>query len=221
MTPEQLSRVEALLNERERDALRRLGSAASNRLSPATAAQFFSLFLQGYTCEDIAKQNANFGGLALGLIVKARVEYDWDAERDKHVQTLMIGARQALEKTTLEAIQFASDGMAVYHKMVGDKFRRYLQTGDNSVLGEFKDMSFKTYKDMVTTLRRVTGKEDMPGSEPRAPLPPPLAPQVTVVNVLPEPEPQVPTLVADSPVSAQDAAAVLAFLTGGKEPASG
>lgn len=209
MTPEQQLRAQALLSQEELDALAKLGPSASNRLSPAAAAKFFGLFLQGYTPKQIAEQNPNFGSLALGLIVRARIEFDWDGERDKHAQTLMLGARTALEKATLESIQFTADGMAVYHKLVGDRFRKYLQTGDPEVLGsEFKDMSFKNYKDMVATLKSVTGRGEEPARVPRQPLP--AAPQdvqgqATVIS-------SVPVLAADAPVSAADAAALLAFM---------
>jgi hypothetical protein len=61
----------------------------------------------------------------------------------------MDATRMTAEKATLESIQFLSDGMAAFHKLVGAKFRRYLQTGNQEDLGEFSVMSFKTYKDMV------------------------------------------------------------------------
>lgn len=144
--------------------------------------------------------------MALGLICKARIEFDWDNERDRHTQMLMVGARQGLERTTLEGVQFASDGLAVYHKMMGDKFRKYLQTGDQSVLGEFKDMSFKQYRDMVTTLRRLIGKEDKdPAAQAR---------QTATATPVPETITVVPTHlpIPDGPLTGDVAAFLLEAL---------
>lgn len=130
-------------------------------LSPATATKFFSLFLQGYGCVDIARTNPEFGGLGLGLISRARVDFDWDSERDVYIRTMMELMRTKAEKATLEGIQFASDGMAVFHKLVGDRFRRFLQTGDENELGEFRTMSFKMYREFVGLFTKLTGKDQI------------------------------------------------------------
>lgn len=195
-----------MLTEKEREALEKLGSAPANRLSPQTAAQFLALFLQGYTTEDIAKQNPNYGSMALGLVVRARIEYDWDIERDKYVRNLMACARQAVEKTTLEAVQFASDGMAVYHKLVGDKFRKFLQTGDPNSLGDFKDMSFKAYKDMVELLQKLTGQDAAKKGPPTELVLRTDSPAtITIPN-------QMPQVAPDKPLTPEDAQAMLGFL---------
>lgn len=71
----------------------------------------------------------------------------------------MTQVQAAVTKSTLEGLQFASDGMAVFHRLVGDKFRRYLQTGDPKDLGDMENMGFKTYKDLVELLQKLTGQE--------------------------------------------------------------
>lgn len=157
MPPEALA---SLLNDEESKALARLGSAPDRRLSPAAAAQFFGLYLQGYSTVEIARQNKSMGSEALGLIVRARVEYNWDLEREKHARDLMMAAKLGLEKATMEAIQFASDGMSVFHRLVGDRFRKYLQTGDATHLGDLKDMSFRTYQGFVEMLRELSRPPD-------------------------------------------------------------
>lgn len=153
--PDQLEKAEQLLNQNELDALKRLPNTPGTRLSPHAAANFFALFLQGYDCATIAAQNPNFGRDALGLIVRARIEYDWDAARDRYIRDMMESVSHSVAKVTLESIQMTSDAMAVFHRLVGDKFRRYLQTGDPSVLGEFGDMSLKSYKDFVELNKRM------------------------------------------------------------------
>ena len=204
MPPEALA---SLLNERESAALARLGDAAERRLSPASAAQFFSLFLQGYSCEEIAKQNQNLGSMGLGLIVRARMEYGWDAERDKHARDLMSAAKLGLQKATMEAIQFASDGMSVFHKLVGDRFRKYLQTGDATHLGDLKDMSFRTYQGFVEMLRELSRPPETKKGAVIA---------AAVVQQSPSKTVTVTSVPDDAPLSSDAAATLLEALTAEK-----
>lgn len=149
--------------------------------------------------------------MALGLIARARIEYDWDTERDRYVRNLMSGVRSSIEKATMEGIQFATDGMAVFHRLAGNRFRRYLQTGDDNELGDFKDMSFKTYRDLVSLLQTLTGKEaPQPQKMPIA--------EIVVRNETPQPQGSTPelTLHDDRPVSAAEAAAMLQLFSGEK-----
>jgi hypothetical protein len=156
--------------------------------------------LQGYSVSDLVKQNPNYGSLGLGLIVRARIECNWDEEREKYIQSLMSSVRQTVEKVTLESIQFASDGMAVFHRLAGDRFKKYLQTGDASTLGDFRDMSFKNYKDFVELLQKVTGQDIQ---KQRA--------EITVTQT-PAERTVVAEPVPDRPIEASEAAVLLSLM---------
>src|ERR1700690_2270333 len=108
MTPEQWLKAESLLSPKELEAVKRLSSAPAHKLSPAAAMHFFGLFLQNYTTEEIARQNPGLGTLALPLICRARIEYDWDVEKEKYIKNLMDSTKATVSKTTLESVQFAS-----------------------------------------------------------------------------------------------------------------
>lgn len=203
MTPDQLARAESLLNPKERDALAKL--ASDKFLSTQTAIQLFGLFLQGYSTEEIQRLNPNYGSLGLGLIVRARIEHDWDRLRDEYIADLMSTVKQTVEKSALESIQFAADGMAVYRKLVGDRFKRYLQTGNPEDLGEFKEMSFKTYKDLIGIMHQLTSANPTPQQPQRTTY---VASEPDVV----EAELVRPQLAADRPVEAAEAARMLEFL---------
>lgn len=202
MTPEQQARAESLLNEKEKDALAKL--ASDKRLSTQTAIQLFGLFLQGYSTEEIMRLNPNYGSIGLGLIVRARIEHEWDKLRAEYIGDLMLTVRQTVEKATLESIQFAADGMAVYRKLVGDRFKRYLQTGNVEDLGDFKDMSFRTYKDLIGIMRELTSES--PAAPPRAVS---FSSDPDVVEAELVRPPQLP---ADRPVAPSEAAKMLEFL---------
>jgi hypothetical protein len=127
-------------------------------LAPATSAKFFQLFLNGYSTVEISKMNPGFG---LGMIVKNRIEAKWDEQRENHLQHLLDNVRQTTQKTQFEAIRFVSDGISVFQKLVGEKFKNYLQSSNIDDLGEFKDISFKQYKDLLELLLKLTGQENL------------------------------------------------------------
>ncbi len=148
--------IEQLLNIREQEAHEKYLRGGGAPLAPSTAGKFFELFLQGHSCEEIAKLNPGFG---LGIVVKARLDHHWDDLRNEHMLELMKGIRSRVQQSHLEAVVFAADAMAVYHKLMGDKFKKFLQTGDPAELGEFKNASFRTYKDFVDMLLKLTGQD--------------------------------------------------------------
>lgn len=145
------------MTPKELEAYRKYQESGKPALATSTSANFFQLFLQGHTCEEISRLNPGFG---LGLIVKARIDHDWDLQREEHIQGLLDNIRQVVQKTQLDAIRFVAEGLATYQKYVGEKFQRYLQTGDAKELGEFKEMSFKTYKDLLELLMKLTGQKE-------------------------------------------------------------
>lgn len=171
--------------------------------------QYCRLFIQGYTTAEIARQNPSLGLMGPGLMVRARVEFDWDAQRDAYINSLMSSARRGCEKTTLEAIQLMSDGMAAYHLLVGEKFRTFLRTGNPDDLGEWKDtFSFEKYRKMLDTLQALTGQVQAAAKQ-----------SPTFAEATPAPGPtqtiegqSLPKLVANQPVSPKDAATMLEFL---------
>lgn len=144
------------LSTREREAYQKYVEAGKPSLAASTAGNFFQLYLNGHSCEEISKLNPSFG---LGIIVKAKVDNDWDTARDQHLTDLMSNIRQVAQHTQLGAIRFVSDGLAVYQKLAGEKFERYLQSGDASQLGDFKDMSFRQYKELLELLLKLTGQD--------------------------------------------------------------
>jgi hypothetical protein len=144
------------LTPKEREAYQKYVEANKPPLAVSTAANFFTLFLQGHTCEEIAKLNPAFG---LGIIVRARIDNDWDAARDAHLEHLMTDIRQVAQQKQLGSIRFVADALAAFEKLAGEKFQRYLQSGDVSQLGEWKDMNFKQYKELVELILKLTGQE--------------------------------------------------------------
>jgi uncharacterized protein YfaQ (DUF2300 family) len=77
---------------------------------------------------------------------------------------LLEGVRERVSNTQVEAIGFACDLMAGFHKLQGDKLKKYIQTGDPAELGELSTMNIKTYVTAVELLLKLTG-QDKQGSD--------------------------------------------------------
>jgi len=148
---------EKLLSEREQEAYNKYMHERGAPLAPSTAAKFFELYLNGHGCSEIQKLNPSF---PLGLIVKARLDYEWDRARQDYILDLMKGIRTKVQQSQLEAIAFAADAMSTFHKLAGDKFKKFLQTGDASELGEYK-FNFRNYKEFVEMLMKMTGQDSV------------------------------------------------------------
>jgi len=125
-------------------------------LSPKTSADFFELYLAGSSCEDIAKLNPAFG---LGIIVKARVDYDWDSKKEEYITALFTNIKEKIQKNQLESIEFNILAGTVFQKLWSTKFKKFLQTGDEKELGDLKGMSFKVYKDISENIMKLTGQD--------------------------------------------------------------
>lgn len=146
----------SLLNEREKRAYEKYLSENKPPLSPRTSGDFFMLFLNGSSCEEISRLNPSFG---LGIIVKARIDFDWDGQRDDYLRGLYTNIKEKVQKIQLEAIEHAANSISVYHAMLNDRYKKYLQTRDEKDLGDFKNISFKQYKEQVELMLKLTGQE--------------------------------------------------------------
>lgn len=125
-------------------------------MSLKTSSDFFELFLQGSSCEEISKLNPAFG---LGIIIKARLDHDWDGKREEYITGLFSNIKEKIQKNQLEAIEFSALSMSVFHKLWSTKFKKFIQTGNEAELGDLKDMSFKVYKDISENILKLTGQD--------------------------------------------------------------
>lgn len=126
-------------------------------LSAKLNAEFFNLFINGYSTQEIQKQNPAF---KLGLIVKARVENHWDKLKNDHIQAMMVNVAEAAQRTQLEAIRFTADAISAHHKELGSAFRKFIQTGNPADLGSYKDqLTLKNYQQYIDLFLRLSGQD--------------------------------------------------------------
>ena len=146
-----------LLTEKEATELRFVVRAQQPALSKALADQLSNLFLRGLTCTEIQRSNPT---LSLGQIVRARVDNGWDKGRESYLQDLFSTARENTQQVALEGAQFLNSQLAAYHKLHGERFQKYLQTGNVEDLGEsIILLTPQGYKNAVDLLMKVTGQD--------------------------------------------------------------
>jgi hypothetical protein len=119
-------------------------------------AQFFELFVNGNSCEEIHRLNSNF---PFGAIVRARIEGLWDQRKDDMLASALDAVRARVEQTQVAAVHFNADLLAAAHKQFGDRLKKYMQTGDENVLGDVKIETLKQYRDAIEMWLKVTGQD--------------------------------------------------------------
>ena len=145
------------LNARERVAYEEHMRRQNTPLSPSLEAELFQLYLNGVGLEDIARLNK---GLRLGAIARSAVEGDWYEKRRNYADSLLEAVVPRVQQVQAEAIVFAADLLAAAHKLHGNKIRRFLQTGDESELGDFSIRNIDQYRRSTEVLLKLTGQDN-------------------------------------------------------------
>jgi len=123
-------------------------------LSPKLQAELFNLFLQGNSYEQIQKVNPV---LKLGQIVRAGVRSDWHNRRSLYLEGMLQGVRLKTQQVMGEGADFLADFMTAFHKLYGTKLKQYIQTGNESVLGDLKPTNLSQYRMVLDLLLRTSG----------------------------------------------------------------
>lgn len=116
----------------------------------------YELFLNGYSCEEIAKLNDD--RFDVGMILDARVRHGWDERKLLHLDTLYAGLMEKVKKTQAEGAVFLTDMLAAAHKLHGNKIKKFLQTGNQADLGDLQIESLDAYRKILETLLTLTGQ---------------------------------------------------------------
>lgn len=153
---ERIERVRKLLGDGEAYAFEYFLKVNQPALAPSLNAQLYTLFLNGRTTEEIRRINP---AITLGQIVHARIEGDWDLRREEYLDRLLTETTGRVQQATLETADFVCDMLAVANKEHGDRLRKYLQTGNQDDLGDFKIDSIFNLKQTIEALQKLTGQD--------------------------------------------------------------
>lgn len=190
--------VSLRLSPREERAMSLHLAAREPPLGTSLQLQFFEMYLQGVTLEEIVRANR---GVKLGALVRAAVEGGWYQRREDHIKQLLDTVKNRAGQMHLEGVNFISNLLAVAHKRHGAKLLRYLQTGDEKDLGAFSIETVSAYKTIAELLLKLTGQDKKP------PPPPPDTKDVGGREVT-----QAPSSLPPRPPTPQEAAEILAAL---------
>lgn len=125
-------------------------------ISTTLSMQMYQLFLEGYTCKDIAKVNSSFSEKD---IVYFRVKNNWDAEKEEYALKLRLQVQDKMAKQKLESVEFLTNMLAVTHKQQREQMLRYLQSGKAEDLPETWIKGSKGYKETIEILQKITGED--------------------------------------------------------------
>lgn len=152
-----LDQKKELLTERELREYQIYMRLGQPPMAKSTQAQFFALFLNGDNCEGIVRLNPN--GFSLGAVVRARIENDWDMKRREHQANLLQKSREKVQQIVLETVERVSNELAASNKLINDRAKKFLQTGDPAELAGTGIGSQKHLKDSVELLQKLTGQD--------------------------------------------------------------
>lgn len=144
------------LNAREQIAYDMHMKKLEPPLAPALCAELFELYLNGLSLADIVKANK---GLKMGAVVRASLEGDWYDKRLAYQENLLQSVVPRVQQVQAEAIVFTSSLLAAAHKLHSAKINKFLQTGDESELGDFAPRTFEQYRKTSELLLRLTGQD--------------------------------------------------------------
>jgi len=134
----------------EKEGIRGIGATLANEM--------FNLFLEGYTCSDIAKLNAQLK-LREGDVLYLRKRYRWDHYRDEYIYNLQTQMGPRLAKTKLEALETLMLHLAVAGKDFNPKAKRFLQTGKEEDKPDYWAGSPTAFKAIIETIAKITGED--------------------------------------------------------------
>lgn len=120
----------------------------------ALALDMYTLYLNGYDCQEIFRVNGQ--RYPLGMIVDAKLRYSWDKRREMQLDLLYGNIQEKVLRVKNEAVSHLSDLLSAAHKIWGDKVKMFLQDGDITQLGSLDPSSIKTYKELLTMLTLLT-----------------------------------------------------------------
>lgn len=126
-----------------------------NILAPALQARMLSLYVQGRTCEEIAKI---MPAHAFGQIVYCRVHGSWDRLMAEQLDRLLYDTVRRTQRVQLDTIQTMLDLISAHNQINKEAVERYFATGEKEIFSEEAGIS-ASYKAAMELMLKLTGQD--------------------------------------------------------------
>lgn len=143
------------LDDKEAYALRHWQNSNQHEIGAAKRAEFLSLYLRGYSTDQIRKEHPTF---TLGQIVHAKVIDRWDLAVLQYAERLRDSMINQVVLTTMETARTLVDTLSAVNKSIGKKARKYLETGNEADL-PFPVDKVREYQALIAAFQMVTGEK--------------------------------------------------------------
>lgn len=153
---ENKNKILANLSPMELALLEEAKQEGTKPVAASLAAQFYELFLEGFTCKEIAKQNPVFTEKD---ILFCREKYAWDQSKEEYAQILKTRIHEKLAKNKLETVEFITNMMSITHRDYNKQAQKYIQTGKEDDKPDTWIKNSSSYKAVVEILQKVTGED--------------------------------------------------------------
>lgn len=125
-------------------------------ISPVLAEQMYNLYLEGYSCYEIAKQNKS---LSEEDILHCRYKYKWDELKDNYIMDRQKQITERLLKSKMESVEYLVNLLSVTHKANKEQILKYIQTGKEEDKPKDLLLGPSGYKSVIEMIQKITGED--------------------------------------------------------------
>lgn len=141
------------LTEEEANSLVRYNNAGRPGVSKINVDALQTLFNVGYTCHEI---HAQFPEYPIGAILLARVQNNWDKQKDEYRKSLELEIVGAVKNARVESVKMIADLIAATNVSWKNQLMKYLANPDKEKAPEFLPKSMSQYGSLATLLKELT-----------------------------------------------------------------
>lgn len=131
------------------------------------ALKMYELYLNGYTCTQIARANGN--EFEVGAIVDACLRHKWDKKKAEHLSAAYGNVQEKIINGKSTAINLITNLLVAAEKKIGRKLEAYIQSGDDEQVAGMGLDNLKNLAQMVSLFQTLTEVKGQSGA-PQAPL---------------------------------------------------
>jgi hypothetical protein len=149
-----MSKKEDAIVKVEQEALEQWQKKREQHLTLDQSMALYEHYLNGHSVEEIF--HLKNGKIPFGQIVDAKQRYEWDRRKNTQLSNLYKKVEERAVKAKADAVFLLTDALAIAKKQLGDRFRKYMETGDESHLGTLDLANLKNYKMILEMLQLLT-----------------------------------------------------------------